>query len=135
MRLNIISTTWVTLMTLAALLMSGVATSAGMMSNSMSHMMQSTSAICQTQQMSSHHQMQMEHGSESNADMVMNQSQCQMSADIVNNCCDTTCASAAAILIVPDELLTATTSLALFSSPKFGDVIHTTRSLERPPTA
>lgn len=136
MRLNIISTTWITILALAALLMSGVATSAGMMNSSMSHTMQSTSALCQSQQMSSHHKMQMEHHSEPNADLVINQSQCEMSTDIIHNCCDTTCASAsaAAILIVPDELLTAMTSLALFSSPKSGDVIQTTRSLERPPT-
>lgn len=134
MRLNIISTTWITILALAALLMSGVATSAGMMNSSMSHTMQSTSALCQSQQMSSHHKMQMEHDSEPNVDLIINQSQCEMSTDIIHNCCDTTCASAAAILIVPDELLTAMTSLALFSSPKSGDVIHTTRSLERPPT-
>jgi len=127
MRLNIISTTWITILTLAALLMSGFASSAGMMTSPMSHDMKTYSPPCQTQQMSEHHKMQMEQDSIG--------SQCEMSKDIVHNCCDTTCTTAAAILLVPDVLLTAETSLALFTSPKSGDVVHTPKSLERPPSA
>ncbi len=84
---------------------------------------------CESQLMPAHHTMQMKH------DALGNQSHCEQSSDIIHNCCDTTCTTAAAILVAPDVLIKVNTSLALFTSPKFGDVIHNPRSLERPPSA
>lgn len=131
MRLNIHATTWIAILALAALLMSGFATSSTMMNGVMStNGLTVTQPACQSHKIiSSHHK-----------DTEMNDSldikgQCEINADIVHDCCDSTCATSVAILIMPNISVTVDTTLALYSSTISGEVIQHTKSLYRPPIA
>ncbi len=129
MRLNIISTTWITTLALAALLMSGFASSSTMMSNAMQHGEQATTLNCPSlQQMQNHHNMMM-------SDSTDVKGQCEVGADMVHDCCDSTCATTVAIFVAPNVLITTSTSLALFTPSLSGEVVHQIQSLYRPPIA
>ncbi|WNJ97368.1 hypothetical protein RND59_19405 [Vibrio ruber] len=128
MHLNIIPTTWIAILALAAQLMSGFAFSSTMMDSAMPHGNQAATSSCPSfQKMSSHHQSM-------DIDNSMNV-QCEVQADMIHECCDSTCTTSAAILITPNTLFTANISLALFTALLSGDVVHQTQSLYRPPIA
>ncbi|AXT74281.1 hypothetical protein [Vibrio sp. dhg] len=131
MRLNFIPTTWTTLWTLAALLVSGFASGSTVMNSANSHDLQQMVSLmsCQAQQMSSHHQTLEE------KDTVSTKGHCEVVSDTAQSCCDTTCVASVATLTTPHVLITVSTSLALVTSPTSGDVIRKTQSLYRPPIA
>ncbi len=129
MRLNTISTTWITILALAALLMSGFASSSTMMNNAMQHGGPTTSFNCPSlQKIPTHHKMMM-------SDSTDMKGQCEVVTDMVHDCCDSTCATTVAIFVTPHVLVAASTSLALFTPPLSGEVVHQTQSLYRPPIA
>lgn len=128
MRLNFIPITWITLWALATLLMSGFASGSTVMNSLNSHELQTVSLMsCQTHEMSSHHQNIKE------KDTISTKGQCKVASDTVQGCYDTTCVASVATL--PYVLITASTSLALVTSPISGDVIRKTQNLYRPPIA
>ncbi len=95
----------------------------------MQHGGQATTLNCPSlQQMQNHHNMMMS----DSADVT---GQCEVVTDMVHDCCDSTCATTVAIFVAPNVLVTASTSLALFTPPLSGEVVHQTQSLYRPPIA
>ncbi len=131
MRLNLISTTWITILILAAVLMSGFTSSSTMMNNAMPHSGHATALNCpsfQNSPSSTHHNMAMSHSIDVNG-------QCEVVTDVMHDCCDATCATSVAIFITPSMLMTISASRALLALPPSGDVIHQTKSLYRPPIA
>ncbi len=133
MRFNIIPTTWITILALAALLMSSFASSSSMMMNSaMPYGQQVVESGCSSlQSMTVHHQNMVD---ESNETASLTE-QCHVQVDMVHDCCDSTCATSVAIFTAPSVLVTTCTSLALFVIPLSGEVVHQTQSLYRPPIA
>ncbi len=89
-----------------------------------------TSPSCQSQIMSLHS----DHNMVSNGTSI-EQEDCKVVKDMGQDCCQMACATVAAILITPDIKIAENISLALFTSPSYGDAIHRTQSLDRPPRA
>ncbi|ROO50348.1 hypothetical protein EDB38_12020 [Vibrio crassostreae] len=83
----------------------------------------------QTQNMLFHHQ------NIDEKDTVSTKGFCKVAPNTVQRCCDTTCVAFVATLATPHILITASTSLALITSPISGDVILRTENLYRPPLA
>ncbi len=132
MRFNIIPTTWITILALAALLMSSFASSSMMMNNTAPFNEQTLESGCSNlPSMPPHHQNMMKPA----ADTDVMTAQCHVQTDIVHDCCDSTCATSVALFTAPNLIVTASTSLALFTPPLSGEVVHQTQSLYRPPIA
>ncbi len=130
MRLNIISTIWITCLTLVSLLMSGFASGSAMDHSVISERAQISSLTCQSHSGSSYQHHVLEH-----RDALQEQGQCDVKKDKVDGCCHIVCAPVAAIFVAPDIHVIVNSSFALLPSPFSGEVINRLQNLDRPPRA
>ncbi|EMK2346297.1 hypothetical protein V8P29_000809 [Vibrio fluvialis] len=134
MRLNFMTTTWITLLTLASLLMSGFVAGSPAMNVAMATQIQtSMPARCTEASVITH----TEHHTDNAMQTLMqaNTGQCDVSHDMVHSCCDTTCTNALALMGFPSAVASLVTTQTQYQRSVVGDVIHRTQTLYRPPSA
>ncbi|EKO3489128.1 hypothetical protein LIA75_000106 [Vibrio fluvialis] len=130
MRLNFMTTTWITLLTLASLLMSGFVAGSPAMNVAMATQIQtSMPARCTEASVITHTDNAMQ------TLMQANTSQCDVSHDMMHSCCDTTCTNALALMGFPSAVASLVTTQTQYQRSVVGDVIHRTQTLYRPPSA